>query len=37
MLRLEELAFIKSIFTLQLSPAMLKEVRMALPEGRRGQ
>jgi len=30
MLRQEELAFIKAIFTLQLSPAILKELRMAL-------
>jgi hypothetical protein len=30
MLRQEELAFIKAISTLQLSPAILKELRMAL-------
>ena len=30
MLRQEELAFVKAISTLQLSPAILKELRMAL-------
>jgi hypothetical protein len=30
MLRQEELVFIKAISTLQVSPAILKEVRMAL-------
>jgi DNA-binding HxlR family transcriptional regulator len=30
MLRQEELAFIKAISTLQLSPALLRELRMAL-------
>jgi len=30
MLRQEELAFIKAISTIQLSPAILKELRMAL-------
>ena len=31
MLRQEELAFVKAISTMQLSPAILKELRMALP------
>jgi hypothetical protein len=31
MLRQEKLGFIKASFTLRLSPAILKEVRMALP------
>jgi hypothetical protein len=30
MLRQEELAFIKAISTLQLSPVLLRELRMAL-------
>jgi len=30
MLRREELAFIKAISTIQLSPAILKELRMAM-------
>ena len=30
MLRQEELAFVKAISTMQLSPAILKELRMAL-------
>ena len=35
MLRQEDLAFIKTISTLPLSPALLRELRMALPDGRR--
>jgi hypothetical protein len=31
MLRQEELAFIKALSTLQLSPAILKKMRMSLP------
>jgi hypothetical protein len=35
MLRQEEVAFIKAVYTLQLSPALLKELRMALSSRRK--
>jgi len=32
MLRQDELAFIKAVFTLQVSPTLLKELRLALAQ-----
>jgi hypothetical protein len=37
MLRQEELTFIKAISTLQLSPAIIKELRMALSRRKKSQ
>jgi len=33
MLRQDELAFIKAIYSLKLSPALLKELRLAMAQG----